>query len=214
MIKKIKIYFCLLAVASISMAAKGCADKKVQKDKTEDKVELMGNTDSADISRDVNGDKSNGSRETEKVTLKESAITEPTLFYRIITPGAQQVDENGIPVNNTTVERFIVLETGSDSPLKINSISTKASKKYSTSANKMEAVNGKVLIGKRFVDNEDLKQTVQKGSTLWRIDLSPIGSPDRVDNKIGPVTLKIMQDNKTFTVKVKEEKQLSSPMYY
>ena len=133
-------------------------------------------------------------------------------FFIVTVPGAQQVDEQGNPIDNFIVTREIYIEhSGTEKPFSIIA-TTPNGLSYKGAASLMAKEGSE--IGTTVINNRRIFLKPKTGNQLWKIILEPVGFTKQSTQPHIYLDVKAKFGNTLFITRMDVETQLAAQILY
>ena len=212
-------YFSIILMVALS----SCQQKKITaSEKTgKAKVDSMNNKKSGELivlPATVNArSDGNASISRDSSTEKNKSILPDQefiarAFFIVTVPGAQQVDEQGNPIDNFIVTREIYIEhSGTEKPHSIIATTPNGSS-YKGAASLMAKEGSD--IGTTVINNRRVFLKPKTGNQLWKIVLEPVGFTKQSTQPHVYLDVKAKFGNTLFKTRMDVETQLAAQILY
>ena len=164
--------------------------------------------DKSDGNENISRDSSN---EKNKAVLPDQEFI-ARAFFIVTVPGAQQVDEQGNPIDNFIVTREIYIEhSGTEKPHSIIATTPNGSS-YKGAASLMAKEGSD--IGTTVINNRRVFLKPKTGNQLWKIVLEPVGFTKQSTQPHIYLDVKAQFGNTLFKTRMDVETQLAAQILY
>jgi hypothetical protein len=143
---------------------------------------------------------------------KRDSVKNMYAYFKVTMPGMARQDENGNTINpQPSVNRYLYVEVTGKSKLIFDTIIYDgiAYKVYAA-----EAINGKVEVGKGFLDNKNIVLQASKNNVLWYVLINPKTAVSKSAEPSKNIVFKGKIGKDNFKVNLKKEIQIETMPSY